>query len=300
MCVRQPWSTRRFRNSVFAALVVLLGCAILLPAVTPAVPADAPSESESVRVPIVMYHLILRDPARAGNYVISPETLEADLKFLKENGYQTVTAEDLIAFVYEGDPLPEKPVVLTFDDSYTNNYTYAYPLLEQYGMRAVLSVIGSVTDRYTASNDENPNYANLTWARVRELSDSGVFEIQNHTYDLHRNDSPRKGCKRILGESVESYQAMLSRDLLENQSAIERAIGTRPRAFVYPFGAISPESVEVVKNAGFLASFSCEEGMNELRFGDPDGLFLLKRKNRPAGISSDDFFAFLTEPPQGA
>lgn len=293
MCVRQPWSIRRFRNSIFVGLLLLLTAALFLPVVHPAVPTAAPAEGQSVRVPIVMYHLVLRDPARASNYVISPETLEKDLTWLNNHGYQTVTAEDLIAFVHEGVPLPEKPIVLTFDDGYTNNYTYVYPLLEQYGMRAVLSVIGSVTDRYTASNDENPNYANLTWSRVRELSDSGVFEIQNHTYDLHRNDSPRKGCKRIVGESVESYQALLSRDLLQNQTAIARAIGTQPRAFVYPFGAISPESVEVVKNVGFLASFSCEEGVNELRFGDLDGLYLLKRKNRPAGISSDDFFAFI-------
>lgn len=286
--MQQPWSIRRFRNSIFIGLALLMAVAMAAPILTPAIPTDA--GPQSIQVPIVMYHLILRDPARASKYVISPETLESDLKWIRANGYETVTAEDLIAYVYDGVPLPEKPIVLTFDDSYTNNYTYAYPLLERYQMRAVLSVIGSVTDRYTASGDENPNYANLTWSRVRELAESGVFEIQNHTYDLHRNDGPRKGCKRLAGESITDYQNLLARDLLQNQTAIEHAIGTRPRVFVYPFGAISPESVEVVKNAGFLASFSCEEGMNELRMGDTDGLFLLKRKNRPAGISSDDFF----------
>ena len=86
------------------------------------------------------------------------------------------------------------------------------------------------------------------------------------------------------------------RDLQQNQDAIQRAIGTRPRTFVYPFGAISPESLEVVKKAGFFASFSCEEGMNELRFADTDGLFLLKRKNRPADVDTDDFFrSFIIE-----
>lgn len=291
MSVQQPWSTRRFRNSVFISLLALLVLAMMLPAFSPVLPVG--TVPESVQVPIVMYHLVLKDPARASKYVISPDTLESDLKWIRDNGYETVTAEDLIAYVHEGVPLPEKPIVLTFDDSYTNNYTYAYPLLERYRMRAVLSVIGSVTDRYTASGDENPNYANLTWPRVRELSESGVFEIQNHTYDLHRNDGPRKGCKRLAGESVETYQALLLRDLSQNQDAIERAIGSRPRVFVYPFGAISPESVEVVKNMGFSASFSCEEGLNEIRMGDADGLFLLKRKNRPAGISSDDFFSSL-------
>ncbi len=287
--MQQLWSTQRFRNSVFMGLLALLLVMLAIPFYSPTQPVDA--VPESVRVPIVMYHLVLKDPARASKYVISPETFEADLKWIRNHGYETVTAEDLIAYVYEGVPLPEKPIVLTFDDGYTNNYTYAYPLLARYEMRAVLSVVGSVADRYTTSGDENPNYANLTWSRVRELSESGVFEIQNHTYDLHRNDGPRKGCKRLAGESVESYQALLLRDLSQNQDAIERAIGSRPRVFVYPFGAISPESVAAVRNMGFLASFSCEEGVNTLRMGDAEGLFLLKRKNRPAGISSDDFFS---------
>ena len=291
MYVQQLWLTLRFRNSVFAGLMALLLVAMVLPLVPHATPVDA--VPESVQVPIVMYHLVLKDPARASKYVIPPETLESDLRWIRDHGYETVTAEDLIAYVHRGTPLPEKPIVLTFDDSYTNNYTYAYPLLDRFGMRAVLSVIGSVTDRYTVSGDENPNYANLTWSRIRELSESGVFEIQNHTYDLHRNDGPRKGCKRLAGESVESYQALLLRDLSQNQDAIERAIGVRPKVFVYPFGAISPESVEVIKRMGFSASFSCEEGVNLLRMGDIDGLFLLKRKNRPAGISSDDFFQSL-------
>ena len=291
----QPSSTPRYRNRVFAGLCLFLSALLFLPQIWPTAPVSAPY-AESVRVPIVMYHLVLKDPARAGKYVIPPETLEKDLQWIRDNGYQTVTAEDLIAFVHKGTPLPEKPIVLTFDDGYTNNHTYAYPLLEAYGMRAVLSVIGSVSDRYTALGDENPNYANLTWARVRELAESGVFEIQNHTYDLHRNDGPRKGCKRLAGESIDAYQGMLLRDLQQNQDAIQRAIGTRPRTFVYPFGAISPESLEVVKKAGFFASFSCEEGMNELRFADTDGLFLLKRKNRPADVDTDDFFrSFIIE-----
>ncbi len=288
----QPSSTPHYRNKIFAGLCLLSLLLLVLPLIQPTRPVSAPPQG-SVRVPIVMYHLVLKDPARAGKYVISPETLEKDLKWIRDNGYETVTAEDLIAFVHNGIPLPEKPIVLTFDDGYTNNHTYAYPLLETYGMRAVLSVIGSVSDRYTASGDENPNYANLTWLRVRELAESGVFEIQNHTYDLHRNDGPRKGCKRLAGESIEAYQGLLLRDLLQNQEAIERAIGTRPRTFVYPFGAISPESLEVVKKAGFAASFSCEEGINELRVADTDGLFLLKRKNRPADIGTDEFFRSL-------
>lgn len=283
-------STRRFRNNIFVVLALLFSLLCLVPCLPFTGFLPAATTPQAVRVPIVMYHMILRDPARSGKYIIPPETLENDLKWISDNGYHTVTVRDLIAYVYRGTPLPENPILLSFDDGYTNNYTYAYPLLKQHRMRAVLSVVGSVSEQYTVSQDENPNYATLTWERIRELSQSGLFEIQNHTYDLHHTDGLRKGCTRLPGESVEEYQALLLQDLVKNQDAIENAVKSRPQAFVYPFGAISLESAETVKKAGFLSSFSCEEGINLLRMGDYESLYFLKRKNRPAGISSDDFF----------
>ena len=94
-------------------------------------------------VPIVMYHKISVSQRSLGKHVIAPEELEADLRYLTENGYETVFMADLIAFVHEGRPLPDKPIVLTFDDGYYNNYSKGMPLLEQYDMKMVLSVISA-------------------------------------------------------------------------------------------------------------------------------------------------------------
>lgn len=97
---------------------------------------------ERVTLPIIMYHSILKDGARQGKYVVSPEVLARDLDALRARGCETVTVRDLIAYTRDGAPLPAKPVMLTFDDGYYNNYVYAYPLLRQRGMRAVVSIIG--------------------------------------------------------------------------------------------------------------------------------------------------------------
>ena len=93
--------------------------------------AEMALAEEGVHLPVLMYHSILKDSARQGQYVISPSVLSADLDALQQRGYQTVTVSDLLAYVYDGVSLPEKPVMITFDDGYYNNYVYAYPLRER-------------------------------------------------------------------------------------------------------------------------------------------------------------------------
>ena len=73
-------------------------------------------EEESIKLPIIMYHSILKDTSRSGKYIVTPSTLEADLQYIANNGYTTITMTDLIAYVYENSVLPEKPIIITFYD----------------------------------------------------------------------------------------------------------------------------------------------------------------------------------------
>jgi hypothetical protein len=126
-----------------------------------------------------MYHALTYEKQYQNRFFISPKIFEKDLKYLKENNYSTVTIRDLINYVDNGVPLPEKPVLITFDDGYYNNYLYAYPLLRQYNMKAVISVIGSQTDKYSKINNKNSYYAYLTWNDIAEIEfygSGGVVE----------------------------------------------------------------------------------------------------------------------------
>ena len=87
------------------------------------------------RVPIIMYHCILKDEKGRGKYTISKKLLENDLKFLKDKGYTTVFASELAKLFKNGDEIPEKCVILTFDDGYYNSLVYALPLLTKYDMK---------------------------------------------------------------------------------------------------------------------------------------------------------------------
>ena len=250
--------------------------------------AVSASEPDGVALPVIMYHSVLKDGARIGKYVVSPDRFEHDLAFLKDNGYETVSISDLTDFVYEGKKLPEKPVMITFDDGYYNNLVYAAPLLEKYNMKAVISVIGRYSDEYTRTGEKNPNYSHLVWEDVRALSKSGVFEIQNHSYDLHSMSKNRSGSMKNSWESAEDYKELFVNDTKRCEQLLS-AIGIKAECYTYPFGTYCGESEKYVREMGFRASLSCTEGMNYIT-RDKECLYLLKRWNRPGGADTVNFF----------
>lgn len=226
-------------------------------------------------VPIIMYHSILKDTSKSDKYIVTPTAFEQDLKYLKNNGYTTILMEDLINYQKNNTPLPEKSIVLTLDDGYYNNYTYVFPLLKQYDAKAVISVVGAYCDIYSKNSDTNPNYAHLSWEHLKELSDSGIVEIQNHTYNLHSISKGRSGCKKKSGESLDEYTKVLTSDIGLMQEKLTQTLGKPPTTFTYPFGSVSNASFDIIKELGFSASLSCEEGINYL--SQDDSLYMLKR-----------------------
>ena len=274
---------KMFRRTVCVLTAICLTCMIALRN-----PIFFAKENESATVVILMYHSLLKDPARHGKYVVSPDLFESDLKYLKEHGYSFVGIQELIDFVYSGAPLPKKSVVITFDDGYYNNYLYAYPLLEKYDAKMVISVIGKYTDLY---DGEKPNayYSHVTWDMINEMLASGRVEIGNHTYSMHTNGE-RRGSKKIKGETDEHYSKILTEDIGKLQAEMFEHTGTYPSVYTYPFGAISNASFGIIADMGFLASLSCAEKPSTVTRGKPESLRCLGRFLRPTKISSADFF----------
>lgn len=244
--------------------------------------------NEEIYLPIIMYHSILNHAKHNGSYIISENTLENDLRYLKENGYQTVSLKEVADFVYQGTPIPDNPIVLTFDDGYFNNYTYLLPLLEKYQMKAVISVVGSFTQQFSESGEHNPNYSYLTWDDIGAIEKTGLIEIANHTYAMH-DSKTRKGCSIRKGESVSKYQRELFSDLTRLQTELsEKSKIPVPITFTYPFGFICKESQDVIEKAGFLTSLSCYERVNKIT-RDKECLYQLGRFNRPDHLSTEEF-----------
>lgn len=243
-------------------------------------PASAGEGSAGARVPILMYHEVREQGL--GKDVIAPWELEADLRWLKENGYVSLTMTELIDGVTRGMRLPDKPVILSFDDGYLNNYVYVLPLLERYDMTIVLSVLGKNSDDFTETPDSSLIYSHVTWAQLREMADSGRVEVQNHTYDLHGIRASRTGSAQAKGESFEEYERVLTEDLTRLQRKLEAELGTAPNTFTIPYGKYNDNTIAIVKKLGFRAVLTCDYGVNVLN-GDPEVLFSLKRICRSHG-----------------
>lgn len=273
----------RFRKKLIASIFIF-SCILLtaLPISASSMFNKADSEPDGIVVPIIMYHGVKTSNTQKD--IITPNELETDLRYLQSNQYSTITMTDLIDYCNNEKELPAKPIILSFDDGYYNNYAYVLPLLEKYHMKIVFSLIGIYTDDATNQPQNNLNYSHVTWAQANAMIQSGLVEIQNHTYNLHTITAKRSGCRKNPGESPAHYEKVLTEDIDRLQQEITSMTGTTPNTFTYPYGLVSKESCPIIRNLGFEASLTCNYGVNLIP-KDPDALFGLKRLCRPHGLS---------------
>lgn len=251
--------------------------------------AEVPQDG--VFLPVVMYHSVTPDIQSA--YQVTAEQLEADLAYLTAHGYETVSVSELLAYTSGTGTLPPHPVMLTFDDGFYNNLSLVLPLLEKYDMCAVVSVVGTYTDVNAVNDPHSDAYSYLTWEDINALLDSGRVEIGSHTYDLHSMES-RAGCSIRYGEDPQAYTELLTKDLEELQSRMQAETKTCPIVFTYPYGYICKESIPVLRELGFLCTFTCYERPNYIT-RDPECLFGLDRYNRSGEVGTEEFFEKILE-----
>ncbi len=180
-----------------------------------------------VHIPILMYHYISVPPDDADKFrldlSVTPDNFRAQMKWLKELGYSTITPDDLVAALTEGHKLPNRRVLLTFDDGYEDAYINALPVLKEFGFTGTFFIV-------TRFVDENRN-GYLTWKQVKEMIHDGM-SIQNHS----RRHYDMRGRTRdwLLYEIVGPLQT------------IEAQTGVRPRYFCYPSGQYDLETIRTL------------------------------------------------------
>lgn len=269
------------KNKAVFFLIALCAVSLFFVSKEKALPAIA-EEDDEIRLPILMYHQVLDLPKKLGKYVVSPQELEADIRLLRELGYETVTVSELIAYYNGEGSLPKKPIMLTFDDGYQTDYKNVFPLLQQYNMKAVFSVVGAYTERYSTEGiDKHINYAHLSWDEISEMQKSGHCEFLSHSYDLHSLKG-RHGCLKASGESDADYRTLIHDDITHAQKLLAEKLGKAPPAFTYPYGGTDDELREIIREEGFSASLGTYEEINVIT-GDPAELYDLRRFNRAHG-----------------
>lgn len=236
---------------------------------------------KTVQIPVLTYHHV--DAITVPNpYIVTPDVIEKMIVALQKRGYEFITGDDLIAFHYHNKPLPKKPVMITLDDGYENNYTKLYPVLKKTGAKVTISLIGKFMDA--------PPF--MSWAQVKEMSDSGLVKFENHTYDLH--DTHLENGKIVSslagalpGETAAEHQAKIKADLQGNAALIEQHTGKKVQVLVYPHGSHNDAIIPAVKDSGMLLAFS--GGEDKSNRGDIIEPYAIKRYNIPQGLNIEAF-----------
>lgn len=271
---------------ICAALALCLPVAFVSRTVSAAGASDAFDIAESVRLPIVMYHDVMK--SSTGRYIVSPSQLESDLSALADAGYTFVSPREVIDYAEGRSALPEKPVMITFDDGHYNNAFYGLPVFERCDAKATFCVVGEYADKYSESvksERDNPNYSCLTWDEIRELSQSRLISIASHSYGMHALGS-RKGIAPKRGESDEEYVAALTADTEKLQARMLEFTGERSDVYAYPYGLYTPLSRSTLESLGYKLMFTCNERVSVVRYGDPNSIKELGRFNREGSYST--------------
>jgi len=229
----------------------------------------APSAAgASVQVPVLMYH----DISYLGHgYSKTPEVFERQMKELKDAGFHTVFFSQVIDYVENGAPLPDKPIVISVDDGYATNYTYLYPILKKLDMKIELSVIGDAIQ-----------YAEwgLRWEQVREMCDSGLVSIQAHTMSIHADNTAkggRMGVLKLASESWADYVSLIAEDTAAITDFVEQGTGKRPVVYTYPMGKWNAMVEAISGQMGYKVSLTTKDGIAKAVQGDPSSLRLMDR-----------------------
>ena len=235
--------------------------------------------NEQVSLPILMYHHLLELPEDTN--ISTPVTcFEEQMRALSEAGYHTVSLEDLLAWVEDGVALPDKPILITFDDGYESCYRLAYPILQRYGFQATFFVIGVSVGKTTYKDTDIPISPHFSLEQAAEMEASGLICIQSHGYDIHEveNVDPapiRKGIRRREGESEEAYRAFLHEDCAKMRALL----GRTPYALSYPGGYCDDLADEVLREEGVRITMTTKKTVNQLVVGDMQCLWRMGRIN---------------------
>ncbi len=256
--------------------------------------------SYTASVPILTYH---ETYAEQHEYGITTELFESHMKALKEAGFTAIGFDDLKNYVEQGWPLPEKPVVITFDDGYSCNFEEAGPVLEKYGFKATIFAIGVSAGKTKYKDTGVPMNPHFGIQEAQDMIHSGLFSVQSHTFDMHQvsglDPEPiRKGVLQMEGETEAEYIQALRSDCAQEKRLL-RSMGTGFNVAAYPYGESSLLSELIYAEEGIWCTVTTVQRHNTLLKGLPQCLRKLSRYSCERDLSAEELLKLLGEEPKG-
>lgn len=216
--------------------MLVLGCSTWL------VGAQAASiGSDPPRVAILAYHRF--DNTRAvDSMTVRVTTFEAQLRFLREHGYRIVALPEIVDWLATPDAtLPDKAVALTADDGHRSVYEVLMPIAVRERLPFTLFIYPSAIS--------NASYA-LTWEQLKALQQTGLFDVQSHTY-WHPNFNHERARR-----SPDDFHRFVEKQLVESRNRLRAELGVEPTMLAWPFGIVDPELTSIAASTGYRAAFT--------------------------------------------
>lgn len=233
-----------------------------------------PSEGVSV----LMYHHLAPEGSYAGTEneknaaIISVEAFATQMEYLANEGYTSLFLSELIELLQAGSPMPAKCVAITFDDAYESVYVYALPILQSYGLKGTVAIIGEQIGRPAQGAYKPIMLTTLSRAQMEEMRQSGCFEFQSHSYALHRivkinqhEDTGYAATSRIYlqeqsrRETAAEKLDRLSEDFITQEQKLA-SYGINANILLYPYGATDKALIDAARKAGIEAGFTVQTG----------------------------------------
>lgn len=230
---------------------------------------------------VLCYHDVEEVANDPDGMTVSTANLTAQFAWLRENGYKVVGIDDLSAAQEGKRPLPEKAVLLSFDDGYSSFYRTVFPLLKAFDYPAVLALVGRWIETPSGQtvpygDRQVPREHFMSWEEIREVAESKLVEIASHSYDLHHgepanpqgNTQPAMTTRRYdqaAGgyETDEAYRQRLAEDFARNTALFEKRLGRLPRVMVWPYGEYNDLARELAAEQGMEITLTLESGDNQ-------------------------------------
>jgi len=258
--------------------------------------ASAADESSyTAKVPILMYHH-LSEEAGTGD-TISASNFAEHMAALRAAGYTAVSFPDLKGYVEQGTALPEKPILITFDDGYASNLTLAAPILEEYGMEATVFAIGVSIGKDTY---KDTGTAMLPHFALEDAAAYPCLTIESHGCNIHevegRDASPiRQGVLQREDEREEDYIAFLRSDCSAMNQRFQAAYGRNVSVLAYPYGLHSELSEVVLSEEGIYATVTSSPRTNTIIKGMDQSLRTMGRYTVTGEMSAGELLQMIEQ-----
>jgi biofilm PGA synthesis lipoprotein PgaB len=233
------------------------------------------------KLTILSYHEIAEgNDALIPMYTVTPTNFVRQMDWLKNNGYHFVGMNDVLADYAGKKALPDRAVLITFDDGYRSVYVHAFPILKLFNAPAVVALVGSWMDvpengKVNFDGRSIPRTDLLSWEQLREMTKSGLVEVASHTYALHEgiasnpqgNLQPAATARRWIAEKNRyedeaSYARRVKDDLVRNNALLKKHLGKGPRIIVWPYGRYNIETRKIAAELGMPIGLTLDDGGN--------------------------------------